>query len=122
LVNKILATVQARRYVASVVKITVTTTEAKFLDVVVTKVLKDFLLAIHSHLYYGFYTPPPPRSKNGLKLVCNANIVCGNLKSENSLGYAQKPQRNCTFMNSASGLTQLKKEFYRFIYIGGITM
>ncbi len=27
-----------------------------------------------------------------------------NLKSENSQDYAQKPQRNCTFMNSASGL------------------
>jgi hypothetical protein len=26
-----------------------------------------------------------------------------NLKSENSQDYAQKPQRNCTFMNSASG-------------------
>ncbi len=36
-----------------------------------------FLLAIHSHLYD---------------------------KSENSQDYAQKPQRNCTFMNSASGL------------------
>jgi hypothetical protein len=27
----------------------------------------------------------------------------GNFKSENSQGYAQKPQQNCTFMNSASG-------------------
>jgi hypothetical protein len=26
-----------------------------------------------------------------------------NLKSENSQDYAQKPQRNCMFMNSASG-------------------
>jgi hypothetical protein len=26
-----------------------------------------------------------------------------NLKSENSQEYAQKPQRNCTFINSASG-------------------
>jgi hypothetical protein len=41
----------------------------------------------------GFYSfPPPPLSKNGLKLVCNVNIVYGNLKSENSQGYAQKPQ------------------------------
>jgi hypothetical protein len=31
-----------------------------------------------------------------LKLVWN-----GNLKSENSQDYAQKPQQNCTFMNSA---------------------
>jgi hypothetical protein len=29
-----------------------------------------------------------------------------NLKSENSQDYAQKPQRNCTFMNSASGLVE----------------
>jgi hypothetical protein len=27
-----------------------------------------------------------------------------NLKSENSQDYAQKPQRNCTFMNSALGV------------------
>jgi hypothetical protein len=26
-----------------------------------------------------------------------------NLKSENSQGYAQKPQQNCTYMNLASG-------------------
>jgi hypothetical protein len=48
--------------------------------------------------------PPPPRAKVVLKLVCNVNIVYGNLKSENSEDYAQKPERNCTFMNSASGL------------------
>ncbi len=47
------------------------------------------------------FTPPPP--KNGLKLVCNVNIVYGNLKSENSEDYAQKPQRNCVFTNSATG-------------------
>jgi hypothetical protein len=40
--------------------------------------------------------------KSGLKLVCNVNIVYGNLKYENTQDYAQKPQRNCTFMNSAS--------------------
>ncbi len=49
----------------------------------------------------GFYHPP--LIKSGLKLVCNVNIVYGNLKSENSQDYAQKPQRNCTFINSASG-------------------
>jgi hypothetical protein len=41
-------------------------------------------------------------SKSGLKLVFYVNIVYGNLKFENSQDYAQKPQRNCTFMNSAS--------------------
>jgi len=48
-------------------------------------------------------TPPPLLSKRGLKLVCNINSVYGNLKSDNSQDYAQTPQRNCTFMNSASG-------------------
>jgi hypothetical protein len=43
-------------------------------------------------------------SKSGLKLVCNVNIVYGNLKSENSQDYTQKPQRNCMFVNSASGV------------------
>jgi hypothetical protein len=38
-----------------------------------------------------------------LKLVCKVNIVYGNLKSENPKDDAQKPQRKCTFMNSASG-------------------
>ncbi len=62
------------------------------------KVLRVFLHAIHSHLN-GFYSP---WSKSGLKLVCNVNIVYGNLKSENPQDYAQKLQRNCIFMNSAS--------------------
>ncbi len=50
------------------------------------------------------FTPPPPSplSKSGLKLVCKVNIVYGNLRSDNFQDYAQKPQRNCTFMNSAS--------------------
>jgi hypothetical protein len=69
------------------------------LDVIGTKV---FLLAIHSH-FYKRILPLPPLSKSGLKLVCNVNIAYGHLKSENSHDYAQKPQRNCTFMNSASG-------------------
>jgi hypothetical protein len=39
-----------------------------------------------------------------LKLVCNVNNVYGNLKSENSEDYGQKPQRNFTFKNSTSDL------------------
>jgi hypothetical protein len=35
--------------------------EAEFLDLVGTKDFRVFLLAIVSHLYYGFYCPPPPR-------------------------------------------------------------
>jgi hypothetical protein len=53
----------------------------------------------------GFYSPPPPPpslSKSGLKLFCNINILYGNLESENSQDYGQKPPRNCTFVNSAS--------------------
>ncbi len=58
-----------------------------------------------------FYPPPPlPRSKSSLKLVCNVNIVYGNLKSENSQDYAQKPQRNFMFMNMASNL------IYHFLF------
>ncbi len=57
------------------------------------KVRRVFLLAIQTL---------PPLGKNGLKLICYVNIVYGNLKSDNSQDYAQKPQRNCTFMNSAS--------------------
>ena len=52
-------------------------TDAEFLDVIGTKV-------------------------SGLKLVCNGNIVYGNLKSENSQDYLQNSQRNCSFMNSTS--------------------
>jgi hypothetical protein len=48
-----------------------------------------------------------PLSKSGLKLVCNVNIVHGSLKAENYQDYAQKPRRNCTFMNSASGCSRV---------------
>ncbi len=58
--------------------------EAEFLDVIGTKV---FLLALHSHLYKQILLPP---AISGLKLVCNENIVHGNLKSENSQDYDQK--------------------------------
>ncbi len=69
--------------------------EAEFLDVIGTK------FAIHSHLYYGFYSPLP-LIKSSLKLVCSVSFVYGNLKSEKSQDYAYKSQRNCMFMNSAS--------------------
>jgi hypothetical protein len=35
-------------------------------------------------------------------LVCNVNILYGNLKSENFQDCAQNPQQNCMFMNLAS--------------------
>jgi hypothetical protein len=56
-----------------------------------------------SHLLPDFTLPPPPEQK-WFEMVFNVKIVYGNLKSENSQDYAQKPQRNFTFMNSASGL------------------
>ncbi len=62
----------------------------------------------HSILLTDFTPPPPPPSKSGLKLACNVNIVYGNHKSENSKGYAQKPQRNRMFMNSSSCLFQVQ--------------
>ncbi len=69
---------------------TYTCKEAEFLDVIGTKVLGVSLLAIHSHLCSRIL--PSPQSKSGLKLVCNVNIVDGNLnKSENSQDYTQKP-------------------------------
>ncbi len=74
-------------------------TEAEFLDVIGTNV---FLLSVHSH-FYKRILPLPHLSKSGLKLVCTVNIAYGHLNSENSQDYAQKPQQNCTYMNSASG-------------------
>jgi hypothetical protein len=73
------------------------------------KVLRVFLLAIQQSPLLTDFTPPNSLSKSDLKLVCNVNIVYGNLKSENSQDYAQKPQRSYTFMNSAFGRTLLLK-------------
>jgi hypothetical protein len=92
-------------------------TEAEFWDVLETKVCKSFLLTIHSPPLLTIFIPPPPpsSSKSGLKLVCNVNILYGNLKSENSQDYAQKTQRNCTFMNSAA--IQCTMLVYMYLYI-----
>jgi hypothetical protein len=54
-------------------------TEAEFVEVIGTKVLRVFSF-IHCHLYTDF--TPPPLSKSGLKLVYNVNNVHRNLKSE----------------------------------------
>jgi hypothetical protein len=96
------------------------------LDEIRTKVLRVFLIAIHSHLYsFAFhffkltqpltistvhrvqllYTVKETRGKPDRKpypLFYGLRNPYSNLKSENSQDYAQKPQQNCTFMNSAS--------------------
>ncbi len=65
--------------------------------VIGTRVLRVFLLAIHSHLYQRILLPPPPPpEQKWFETVCNENFVYGNLKSENFQDYVQKPQRNCT--------------------------
>ncbi len=69
-------------------------TEALFVDV--TEEFSSLLFTVTST---NGSPPPPPPSKSGLKLVCNVNIVYGNLKPEKPKGYAQKPQRNCMFLN-----------------------
>ncbi len=52
------------------------TPEAKFLDVIVTKVLRDVFPPCYSESpLKKDFTPPPPSSKSGLKLVCNVNIT-----------------------------------------------
>jgi hypothetical protein len=50
------------------------------LDVIGTKVLRVFLLAIHSHLYKRI-SSPPLLVKRCLKLACDINKVYGNLKA-----------------------------------------
>ncbi len=98
---------------------TICSTEAEFLDVIRSEVLRDIFLLIYSQspLLTDINPPPPPHlSKSGLKPVCNVNIVCGNLKSENFQDFAQKPQRNCFFMNLASVVEQ-KTERFECLYI-----
>ncbi len=52
-------------------------TEAEFLVIIETKMLRVFLLAIHSHLYTVLldFTPPPSLKKSGLKLVWWQNCL-----------------------------------------------
>ncbi len=92
------------------------------MDEIQTKVLRVFLLAIHSHLYsfafrflllqahatsYNFYSSvtvkggKPDRKPNPRRY--GLRKPCRNLKIENSQDYAQKPQQIWTFRNSDSG-------------------
>ncbi len=90
--------------------------EAKFLD----EILRVFLLVIHSHLYsfawdfhFSKLTQPltvSVKEKGGkpdrkpFPLPYGLRNPYRNLQPENYQDYAQKPQLDCTFMNSASGL------------------
>jgi hypothetical protein len=98
--------------------------EAEFLEKIQTKVLKVFLLVTHSHLYsfafrfifletyatpYSFHSSVAVHKEEGGKpdrklhpLPFGLRNPCRKLKCENSQDYAEKPQQNCTFMNSAS--------------------
>jgi hypothetical protein len=84
--------------------------EAEFLDEIQTKVLRVFLLAIQSHLYsfvlrflflqthansYSFYST--------LYTLYGLRNTYRNIQSETSHDDAQKPQRNCRFMNLLVG-------------------
>ncbi len=100
------------------------------MDEIQTKVSRVFLLAIHSQLYsfalrfiflqthatsYSFYGAllytvkekegQPDRKPH--PLLNGLRNPYRNLMSENSQDYAQKLQRNCAFMNSASGVVVL---------------
>ena len=101
-------------------------TEAEFLDEIQTRVLRVFSLCyIHSYLYnfsicissnsrnllqflqcsYLLYTVKEKGGKPDRKpyaLFYGLRNQYRNLKSENSHNYAQKPQRNCTFISLAS--------------------
>jgi hypothetical protein len=109
--------------------------EAEFSDKIQTKVLRIFLLAIHSHLYsfviwfiflqthatsymflqthpisYNFYSSVTVHYKEEGGKPDRKHYPSSygignpyrNIKSENSQEYAQKLQRNCTFMNLTS--------------------
>jgi hypothetical protein len=62
--------------------------ETEFLDVIGTKVLRVFFLAIHSHLKWILF-PPSPLGKSGLKLVGNVKLYT---ETSSQVGTVQ-----CTF-------------------------
>jgi hypothetical protein len=62
------------------------------------KILKSFPPCYLQSPLLTDFTPLPPLSKSGLKLVCNVNNVYGNLKSEHSQEICPETSR---FMNSA---------------------
>ncbi len=111
-------------------------TEAEFVDEIQIKVWKVFLLAIHSHLYsfalrflflqtlatsYSLYSSVTVHCKGERKKTWQKTIPPSLWFKKSipkpqvwdSQDYAQKPQLNCTFMNSSSvSELQLKKIFF----------
>jgi hypothetical protein len=105
-------------------------TEAEFLDLIQTKVLRVFLLAFHSthgtsyvflqthatfyifvQFSYCTYTVKEKGKKPDRKPCLLPHALRNpyrNLKPENYQDYAQKPKQNCTFMNLASAHTREK--------------
>ncbi len=61
--------------------------------------------SFHSSLQYTVKEKEGQPDRKPFPLPYGLRNPLRNLKSESSQDYAQKPQRNCTFMNSASGLT-----------------
>ncbi len=78
--------------------------EAEFLDVIGKKFSRFFPLLTD-------FTPPLPE-QSSLKLVCNVNIVYGNLKSENSQDFHQKTQRNWIWLLVPIRSSPLKRTCY----------
>jgi hypothetical protein len=106
--------------------------EAEFLKEIQTKVLRVFLLVIQSPLQlcleisissdshnlsqFLLYTVKEKGGKPDRKpypLTNGLRNPYRNLKSEKTQDYAQKPQRNCTFKNSASGVPPSSIAFNR---------
>jgi hypothetical protein len=101
-----------------------------FLDVFQTKVVRVFLLAtVFTVTYFHFFKLTQPltvfivqsqynvKEKGGkpdkkpCPLPYDLRNPYRNLKSENSDDHAQKPQRKCTFMNSASARLSFSSPF-----------
>ncbi len=91
------------------------------MDEIQTEVVIVFLLVIHRHLYtestalleisissnsrnFSVKEKGGKPDRKLYPLPYGLRNPYRNLKSENSQEYAQKPQCDCTFMNSASGL------------------
>ncbi len=84
------------------------------------KILRVLLLAIHSHLYQRNLLPPPLWAKEGWNRVV-MQTMCTETSSLKTLNNAQKPQRNCTFMKSASSKILFFTASYLSTGTNGIT-